>query len=90
MRNYYLNEAIGAVNTYVKIINDHALEDGDGKEIINKVWHYNIEDEAFIVILICYGKPKKIFFNKREWNHPEANMLANSKLERLMEQCILT
>jgi hypothetical protein len=88
MDDFYLKEAIGAVKTYAKMINDHATEDGNGKEIIDNKWYYYIEAEMFIITLIINGEKKIIKFFKDEWKHPKSNMLGNPKLECLVKELI--
>lgn len=86
MEDFYLKEALGAVRTYVKMINDQSAEDGNGEKIIDNTWYYYIEDDELVVTLIIYGEKRVISFSKEEWKGPEANMLGNSKLENLHKE----
>ncbi|PGT75638.1 hypothetical protein COD86_19405 [Bacillus cereus] len=86
--NIYLNEAIGAVNTHLKMANDFAFEDGDGKVVVNTKWFYKLDGDNFVVAVNSRGEELQLEFTKEEWNCPKANMLGNPKLDELVNNLI--
>ncbi|MGN5650403.1 hypothetical protein [Bacillus sp. Brlt_9] len=80
MSEFYLKEAIGAINTHLKMANDFAIEDGDGKKVVESKWYYQIDGEDLVAAVTSRGEEIELRFTKEEWNCPEANMLGNSKL----------
>jgi hypothetical protein len=88
VEEFYLKEALGAINTYAKMINDQSFEDGNGERIIESSWYYCIENQNLIVTLIIRGEKRVISFMEKEWNGPDANMLGNYKLENLQKELI--
>ncbi|MDG5789615.1 hypothetical protein QA612_19335 [Evansella sp. AB-P1] len=87
MDDIYLKEAIGAINTYILMINDHT-QTLCGKKIIENKWYFYIKENTLITTLIVYEQEKEIKFFEIEWKGTKANMLGNPKLEDLLNELI--
>ncbi|RBP04489.1 hypothetical protein [Rossellomorea aquimaris] len=87
IETHYKNEVIGAVNTFIQMINQSDKWNPKGKGIIRNNWHYSIQsNNTFLAKLRINGFDEVLLFNKTEWNNLNANMLGNSKLKELYER----
>ncbi|MRX72777.1 hypothetical protein GJU40_11535 [Bacillus lacus] len=84
---HYKNEVIGAVNTFIQMINQADKYNPEGKGIIDNNWHYCLQDNhTFLVKLKINGINEVVSFEKLEWKNLSANMLVNIKLKELHER----
>jgi hypothetical protein len=84
---HYKNEVIGAVNTFIQMINQADKWNPRGKGIIENHWYYYLQDNnTFLVKLKINGVDEVLSFKKSEWKNLSANMLGNSKLKVLYER----
>jgi hypothetical protein len=82
---HYMNEVIGAINTYIYMINKADKWEPEGKKIINNKWFFRLEDnrQTFVAKLTIKGVAECISFKDQEWRSLTANMLGNFKLKEL-------
>jgi hypothetical protein len=85
---HFKNEVIGAINTYINMINQVDKWEPEGKKIINKKWVYKIIDnnQTFVAKLTINGTDKIISFIGNEWRSFTSNMLGNPKLKELYDK----
>ncbi|MNJ48941.1 hypothetical protein D3C77_441510 [compost metagenome] len=75
---HYKKAVVGAVNSYIRMIN------GDGKELIDNTWRSTVTDDGtFHIHLIVQGREETITLQKDEWIGLDNNLLGNSKLKEL-------
>ena len=86
MDDLYLKEAIGAIKTYAKMINDYYVEDKGATDIIENTWYYYEKEGSLIVTLIIKNEKKELIFKEEEWKKPDSNMLGNVKLNNLYQE----
>lgn len=88
LEEVFKNKIIGAVNTYIRVINesDKLNEVGNGK--INNEWYSYLEDDGdtFVVILNIGGNEEKFRFKKEEWKTLDVNPLINPQLLQLRKR----
>jgi hypothetical protein len=87
IETHYKNEVIGAINTFIQMINQADKWNPKGKGIIENNWHYCLQDNnTFLAKLKINGNDEVLSFKKSEWKNLSANMLGNSKLKELYER----
>ncbi|WP_121604898.1 hypothetical protein [Virgibacillus sp. Bac332] len=84
LETHYKNEVIGAVNTFIQMINQADKWNPEGKKIIENNWHYRLQDNnTFLAKLKINGADEVLSFQKSEWKNLSVNMLGNYKLKEL-------
>ncbi|HDR6244294.1 MULTISPECIES: hypothetical protein [Bacillus cereus group] len=84
----FKNQIIGAINTYIRMINDLAMENKEELEIIDNEWYSYLEEdgETFVAILKIYNIEEKFYFKEWEWKRLNINMFANEQLQDLQKR----
>ena len=83
----FKSAVIGAVNTYIRLINESDKYDEVGKGIIDNTWRSTITtDGCFHIHLTINGNEETITLLNGEWNDLSVNHLAIEKLQRLAER----
>ncbi|MBG9716493.1 hypothetical protein [Bacillus cereus] len=90
LEKHFKRQVFGAVNSYIRIINEYEEENKQGKGVIKNEWKCHLEDDGntFVATLIIEGKEEKIYFQKNEWKSIHVNMLANVQLQALLKRFI--
>ncbi|WP_254919309.1 hypothetical protein [Bacillus cereus] len=88
MSEIYLKETLSAIDTYIKVANDFAIKNGDGKKVVDTIWLYRFDGDSLIVTLTSRGEEIQLLLTNEEWNLPQANMLGNFKLDVLVNNLI--
>ncbi|MEK4382284.1 hypothetical protein NSS70_10555 [Aeribacillus sp. FSL K6-2848] len=85
---HFRREVIGAINTYIRMINESDKWDPVGLGIIDNVWNSHLEDngDTFVATLNIKGNKEKIYFKKDDWKSFNANMMANQQLQNLFNR----
>lgn len=84
LETHYKNEVIGAINTFIQMINQTDKWNPIGKGIIENEWHYRIQNNnTFIAKLSINGVDEILSFQRSEWRNLSVNMLGNPKLSEL-------
>lgn len=87
-KEFYTKETVGAIKTYLKIINEESEEINGSKPIDNN-WYYGIDGENnFQVTIKVNDIERRIIFEEKEWFSNNVNMLGNEKLEKLQSELI--
>jgi hypothetical protein len=86
----YKNQIVGAINTYIRLINETVSTNKNIIGIIDNEWHSYLdgEGETFVAILKINNKEEKLYFEKCEWKGLDINMFANEKLQELQKRLI--
>jgi hypothetical protein len=88
LQEVFKGQIIGAINTYIRVVNesDKLNEVGNGR--INNEWYSYLEEEGdtFVAILNIDGKEEKFHFKKSEWKTLNVNPLANPQLVQLRKK----
>ena len=84
----FVDTVRGAVDTYIRMINESEKNDIIGKGIIKPEWYYYIdtENEDFVILLEIRGLQKEIKLKKVEWKSYSSNMLGNVQLQQLAKR----
>lgn len=87
INTHWKNEVIGAINTFIQMINQADKYNPEGKGIIDNNWKYHIQDNhTFLAEIKINGRNEILSFEKSEWWNLRANMLGNLKLKELYER----
>jgi hypothetical protein len=88
LEEVYKNQIVGAINTYIRVINESDIYNEVGINKINNEWYSYLEDngDTFVAILIIDGKEEKFRFKKHEWRTLNVNPLANPQLLQLKKR----
>ncbi|MDT9025099.1 hypothetical protein [Rossellomorea yichunensis] len=75
----------GAVDSYIRMINEAERDNLIGKAIIKPEWYYYIDpdNDDFVILLVVRGVQEKVTLKKGEWKSYQTNMLGNEKLMQL-------
>jgi len=83
----FKSAVVGAVNTYIRLINESDKYDVVGKGIIDNTWSSKItSDGCFHIYLKVNGNEEVITLLNGEWNDISVNHLAIEKLQKLLER----
>lgn len=87
MIEHYKKSVVGAVNSYIRMINESDKYDVVGKGIIDTTWRSTItSDGCFHIHLKVNGHDDTITLTSEEWNSPSANHMGNAKLKEFAER----
>ncbi|KQL27508.1 hypothetical protein [Cytobacillus solani] len=83
--NLLIDAVRGAVDSYIRMINEAEKDDINGKGIIKPEWYYYIDpsNEDFVILLEVRGFQEEITLKKSEWKSYQSNMLGNEKIKQL-------
>lgn len=86
----YKNQIVGAINTYIRMINESDKLNINGLGIIDNEWHSYLEENGntFVAILKIKNKEEKLYFKKWEWKGININMFSNEQLQSLLKRFI--
>lgn len=81
----YKNTVVGAINTYIRIINEADKMNEMGLNIIDNEWYSYTRDDGktFVAILKINGQEEEIIFTEKEWRSLNNNMFASKQLQNL-------
>lgn len=85
----FKNQLVGAINSYIRTINESDKWNPEGLAIIGNEWQSTISQNGttFIATLKINGKEENIIFQKEEWQSYKINIFANKQLRDLLKRC---
>lgn len=88
MSNLYEDFLVGAINTYIRIINETNALNGEEEQLIEDRYEYLVHPSTnnFHLFLVVERKQRELVFSEEEWDGPGKNALANSKLKQLHDE----
>lgn len=88
LEEVFKNQIVGAINTYIRVINESNKLNEVGIGKINNEWYSYLEEggDTFVAILNIDGNEEKFQFKKSEWKTLNANPLANPQLLQLRKK----
>ena len=84
----YKNQIVGAINTYIRMINQSDKFNQNGRGIIDNEWHSYVEGggNTFVAILKIRNQEEKLYFKEWEWKGLNINMFVNEQLQHLQRR----